>query len=94
MLTREQVEHVADLAKLGLTDEEVETYRQQLSSILEYAAVLERLDTDAISPMATVLPLRTVLGRDEPAPSLEQTEALANAAGTTAGHFQVRAVLE
>ena len=93
-LTREQVEHVADLAKLGLTEKEIELYREQLSAILEYAAILKRLDTDAIPPTATVLPLRSVMRADEPAPSLPQADTLANAPSATEGYFQVKAILE
>ena len=94
MLTREQVEHVADLAKLGLTEQEVEVYRQQLSAILDYAAILQRVDTSSVSPLATVVALRNVMRKDEPAPSLEQTDALANAPSTADGQFQVKAILE
>lgn len=94
LLTREQVEHVADLAKLGLSDEEIELYRKQLSAILEYAAVLQQLDTDAIPPTATVLPLRNVMRADEPVASLSHEDALANAPAVADGYFQVRAILE
>ena len=61
ILTRQQVEHVANLAKLALTEKEIDLYRQQLSEILKYAAILESLDTDLIPPTATVLALRNVL---------------------------------
>jgi len=94
LLTREQVEHVADLAKLGLSEEEIELYRRQLSAILEYAAILQRLDTQAIPPTATVLPLCNVMRADEPAASLSQEDALANAPAVAEGHFQVKAILE
>lgn len=94
VLTREEVQHVAELAKLGLTEEETETYREQLSAILEYAAILERLDTDAIPPTASVLPLTNVMRADKPAPSLPQADALANAPSATEGYFQVKAILE
>ena len=94
VLTREEVQHVAELAKLGLTEEETETYREQLSAILEYAAILERLDTDAIPPTASVLPLTNVMRADEPASSLPQADALANAPSATEGLFQVKAILE
>jgi len=93
LLTREQVEHVADLAKLGLSEEEIVLYQEQLSAILEYAAILQRLDTDAIPPTTTVLPLLSVLRADEPAASLSQEDALANAPSVADGHFQVRAIL-
>jgi aspartyl-tRNA(Asn)/glutamyl-tRNA(Gln) amidotransferase subunit C len=94
LLTREQVEHVADLAKLGLSEEEIELYRKQLSAILQYAASLQRLDTQAIPPTAMVLPLRNVMRTDEPAPSLSQEDALANAPAVADGHFQLRSILE
>jgi aspartyl-tRNA(Asn)/glutamyl-tRNA(Gln) amidotransferase subunit C len=94
VLTLEQVEHVANLAKLALTDEEAEAYRQQLSAILEYAAILERLDTDAIAPTASVLPLCNVMRADQPGPSLSSADALANAPSAMGEHFQVKAVLE
>ncbi len=93
-LTREQVEHVADLAKLGLSEKEIETFRRQLSAILEYVAVLERLDTEAIPPTATVLPLRNVMRVDEAEPSLTQEDALSNAPSTVDGYFQVKPILE
>lgn len=94
LLTREQVEHVANLAKLGLSEEEIELYRKQLSAILECAAILQQLDTEAIPPTATVLPLRNVMRADEPAASLSQEDALANAPAVADGHFQVRAILD
>lgn len=93
-LTREEVEHVADLAKLGLTVLEIETFREQLSAILDYAAILKQLDTDAISPTASVLPLRNVMRADQAQSSLSQEDALANAPSTTEGFFQVEAILE
>lgn len=93
-LTREQVEHIADLAKLGLTEAEIERFREQLSAILEYAAMLNRLDTASIPPTASVLPLRNVMRMDETRPSLSQADALQNAPSTDGGYFQVKAVLE
>ncbi|MBC7232079.1 MAG: Asp-tRNA(Asn)/Glu-tRNA(Gln) amidotransferase subunit GatC [Chloroflexi bacterium] len=93
-LTREQVKHVAELAKLGLTDEEIEMYCEQLSAILDYFVTLQRLDTDAIPPTATVLPLRNVMRTDEPGSSLSREDALANAPAAVEGYFQVKAILE
>ncbi len=94
LLTRDQVKHVADLARLGLSEEEIELYQRQLSAILEYAAILQRLDTDAIPPTASVLPVLNVMREDEPAVSLSQEDALANAPSVAEGHFRVRAILE
>ena len=93
-IDRDMVEHIANLAKLQLTDDEIELYAEQLSEILEYAERLQALDTDAIPPTASVLPLRNVLRRDAAGPSLTRDEALANAADAADGQFRVEAVLE
>lgn len=93
-LTVKEVQHIAELAKLELTDAERERFRQQLSAVLDYAAALRAVDTSAISPTACVLPLRTVLRDDTPRPSLPRDELLANAPETEAGCFKVPAVLE
>ncbi len=92
-LTREEVEHVAWLARLQLSEEEIETFREQLSAILEYARMLEDVDTSAVPPTATVLPMRNVMREDEVRPSLSQDVVLANAPDTEDGYFRVRAVL-
>jgi len=78
-LTREDVEHIAALAHVALGEAELTLYQEQLSAILDYAAQLQALDTDAIPPTASVLPLRTVLRDDEPGPTLPVEDALANA---------------
>lgn len=93
-LTQAEVEHIAELAKLRLTDDEKARFREQLSAILDYAARLNRLDTSAIPPTATILPLRTVLRPDEVTPSLPRDRLLANAPAAEAGMFQVPPVLE
>lgn len=92
-LSRTDVEHVAALARLGLTSAEVETLREQLSSILEHIAVLDRLDTAAIPPTAQVLPLANVLRDDDARPSLPRETVLANAPRQADGFFEVHAVL-
>jgi aspartyl-tRNA(Asn)/glutamyl-tRNA(Gln) amidotransferase subunit C len=93
-LTRAQVEHVAHLARLSLTEDEIERYREQLSAVLDYADMLNRVDTTAIPPTATVLPLRTVLRPDEPQPSLPPDDILANAPNRDGQFFRVHAILE
>ena len=93
-LTLAEVEHIAELAKLRLTDEEKARFREQLSAILDYAEILNRLDTSAIPPTATVLPLRTVLRSDEVTPSLPRERLLENAPAAEAGMFQVPPILE
>jgi len=93
-LSLEQVEHIAELAKLRLTDKEKERFREQLSDILAYAELLQALDTEAIPPTATVLPLRTVLRPDVPQPSMPREDILANAPAAQDGCFVVPAVLD
>lgn len=91
-IDREMVVHIAELAKLQLTDEEIERYAEQLSDILEYAERLQALDTDTSSPTASVLPLRNVLRDDRVQPSLSRDDALAASADTADGQFRVEAV--
>lgn len=93
-LSSAQVEHVAQLAQLALSDGEKELFRQQLSSILEYAERLQQLDTDAIPPTSTVLPLENVMRDDEVRPSLPLEDILANAPVVDEDCFQVPVVLE
>lgn len=93
-LSLEQVEHVADLAQLALTDEEKERFSEQLSSILEYAERLQALDTGDIPPTASVLPLKNVMREDEVRPSLPREEAMQNAPDQNDGYFVVPVVLE
>jgi aspartyl-tRNA(Asn)/glutamyl-tRNA(Gln) amidotransferase subunit C len=93
-LSPEQVDHVAQLAQLALTDEEKELFREQLSSILEHAERLQELDTEAISPTATVLPLENVMRDDQVRPSLSLAEVLANAPAVEGDFFRVPVVLE
>ncbi|HUV88020.1 MAG TPA: Asp-tRNA(Asn)/Glu-tRNA(Gln) amidotransferase subunit GatC [Anaerolineae bacterium] len=93
-LTREQVQHIADLARLALSEEECALYREQLSAILEYFERLQELDTAAIPPTATVLPLSNVMRADEPAPPFPRESILANAPAVEEGCFRVPAVLE
>ncbi|MBN1935940.1 MAG: Asp-tRNA(Asn)/Glu-tRNA(Gln) amidotransferase subunit GatC [Anaerolineae bacterium] len=93
-LTRKQVEHVAELAKLKLTDKELDLYQEQLSAILDYAARLDELDTAAIPPTASVLPLRSVMRTDEVKPSFEREAMLENAPAAQDGCVRVRVILE
>jgi aspartyl-tRNA(Asn)/glutamyl-tRNA(Gln) amidotransferase subunit C len=93
-LSRAEVEHIAELAKLRLTEEEKIKFCEQLSAILEYAEMLQQLDTEAIPPTATVLPLQNVMRPDEVVPSFSQEDILANAPDAVEGCFRVRAILE
>jgi aspartyl-tRNA(Asn)/glutamyl-tRNA(Gln) amidotransferase subunit C len=93
-LTLEQVEHIAELARLALTEAEKARYQEQLSAILEYAERLQAVDTSAIPPTATVLPLRNVLRADEARDSLPRGEVLFNAPQIEADCFRVQAILD
>lgn len=93
-LTRHQVKHIAELAKLSLTDPEIDLFGEQLSTILEFAARLDELDTDAIPPTATVLPLRNVMRPDEVRPSPPRDVMLQNAPTVAEGCIKVHPVLE
>jgi len=93
-LTREQVDHIAELAKLALTDAEKARFQEQLSDILDYAQRLGALDTDAIPPTATVLPLRSVMRDDVVTPSTPTAILLHNAPKATGDAFEVQAVLD
>jgi len=88
-LTIEEVRHIAELARLRLTPEEESRYRQQLSEILEYADRLSRVDTSAIPPTATVLPLNAPLRPDEPRPSPTQEPILDNAPAAAERMFRI-----
>lgn len=93
-LTIAEVEHIAGLARLELTQEEKERYRQQLSAILDYAARLQELDTTDISPTSSVLPVQLELRDDSPHPGLSPEDLLKNAPETQDGQFKVPPVLD
>lgn len=92
-LSRTDVEHVAALARLGLSDEEVDRLRDQLSSILDHIAELEAVDVGAVPPTAQVIALTNVLREDDVRPSLPVEEVLRNAPRALGGFFEVDAVL-
>ncbi|MEE8472744.1 MAG: Asp-tRNA(Asn)/Glu-tRNA(Gln) amidotransferase subunit GatC [Dehalococcoidia bacterium] len=93
-LSREEVEHIALLSRVGLGEEEIEKLRQQLSNILENFEILEQVDTGQVDPTAQAVVLENVFRPDEPAPSLPREDILANAPHQESGSFRVRAVLE
>ncbi len=92
-LTSEEVQHIAMLARIGLTPEEVETLRSQLSGILAHVNQLNELDTEAIPPTAQVVALSNVFAADEVRPSFPPEEMLANAPDREGNSFKVKAVL-
>lgn len=93
-ISKEEVEYVARLARLDLTEEEKETFTGQLSSILEYVGKLNELDTSNVEPTAHVLDISNVMRPDEPGESLTQEQALANAPEKAAGHYKVPKIIE
>lgn len=94
ILTLEEVEHIAGLARLALTSEEKARYREQLSAILEYAARLQSLDTTDIPPTSSVLPARSVLRADLPRPGLSPETLLKNAPQAEEDQFRVPPILD
>ena len=93
-LTVEQVKTIAELAKLTLTDDEARVFQKQLSNILNYAEILQQIDTTDIPPTASAIPLNNVMRADEVTLSLANEDALANAPAAEAGSFKVKAVLD
>jgi aspartyl-tRNA(Asn)/glutamyl-tRNA(Gln) amidotransferase subunit C len=93
-LSKEEVEHIAELARLELTEEEKARFREQLSEILDYAARLQSLDTSQIPPTSTVLAKRAVLRPDIATKGLSTDEALSNAPRAEKKQFRVPPVLE
>ncbi|TAK21005.1 MAG: Asp-tRNA(Asn)/Glu-tRNA(Gln) amidotransferase subunit GatC [Chloroflexota bacterium] len=93
-LTVADVERVAVLARLALTAPQIETLRSDLASILQHVAALDELDTSAISPATTVVPLDSVMADDVVMAGLSSTDVLRNAPAVIDGQFQVPPVFE
>jgi aspartyl-tRNA(Asn)/glutamyl-tRNA(Gln) amidotransferase subunit C len=94
VLGARDVERVAELAQLALSPEEQDLFREQLSSILGHFERLQQLDTGAIPPTATILPLENAMRDDQVQPSLPLADVLANAPAVQDGCFRVPVVLE
>jgi aspartyl-tRNA(Asn)/glutamyl-tRNA(Gln) amidotransferase subunit C len=93
-LDRDAVLHIATLARVHLTEEEIATFSAQLSGIIEHFEVLNSVDTEGIEPTAHTLPLRNVMAEDIARESMPQEDVLALAPQTEDGFLRVRAVLE
>ena len=93
-LSREEVLHIARLARLGLTEEDVDKFGEQLSNILENFEILQQVDTKDVPPTAQSIALQNVMRDDEVTPSLPPEDILANAPRREGDCFRVRAVLE
>jgi len=88
------VEDVALLSRLEFNEADLEKFTEQLNAILEYADVLNKVDTEGIQPTAHVLPMKNVMRSDEVKPSLPRELALANAPEQEDGYFKVPKIME
>jgi len=94
MISREEVRHVARLARLHLTDEEAERMREQLDAILAYIDKLSELDVEGVEPTAHAVPLVNVMRDDALVPCLPQEQALGNAPDRADEFFRVPRIIE
>ena len=93
-VTEKDVEHVAKLARLGLSEEEKKIFTEQLNRILEYADRINQLPTEGVEPTSHTLPLRNVFREDRVIPSEDPESILANAPAHEAHMFRVPRILE
>lgn len=93
-ITKEQVQHVANLARLNLTEEEQQEMQKDLESIISFADKLNELNIEEIKPTAHVIPIQNVFRKDEVRPSLERDQLLANAPSKQDGCFYVPKIME
>ena len=93
-ISKEQVEHVARLARLDVSEDDKTTFARQLSAILTHIDQLKEVETAGVEPTATVLPTDNVFRDDEVRPSLSQEQALVNAPDQAEGFFRVPKILE
>jgi len=93
-VTVKDVEHVANLARLELSEEEKHKFAEQLTQILQYAEKLNELDTDNVEPMSHAVPHSNVMRDDEVKPSLDLEQIMLNAPDEEDGQFRVPAILE
>lgn len=92
-ISQEEVDHVAKLARLEITDAEKQTFSEQLSSVLHYMEQLNEIETEGIDSTTTVLTQTHVLRDDVPRPSLLPDQAVANAPDAAEGFFAVPRIL-
>jgi aspartyl-tRNA(Asn)/glutamyl-tRNA(Gln) amidotransferase subunit C len=93
-LTREDVEHIALLARLHLSEDEKERYREQLSNILDHISKLQELDTSDVQPMSSVVVEQSRLRDDVPAPAMPRDDLLRNAPDAEDEQFRVPPILD
>lgn len=93
-ISEDQVRHVAHLARLAVTDEEVHTFTEQLDAIITFAEQLNELDTSNVLPTSHVLNMKNVLRKDESAPGLDREDVLKNAPDQQGGQIRVPSIIE
>ena len=93
-LTPDEVKHIARLARVGLSDDDIARFQVQLSEILDYFQRLREVDTEGLPPTAHTLAMQNVMRADETRPSFDKEEVLANAPQREDDLFRVRAILE
>jgi len=93
IITKKEVEYVAELAKLEFNEEEKEEFTSQLNSILDYFKKLNELDTDKVEPTAYVISMPTLLNEDKVKPSMPQEEVLSNSKYIKKGYFKVPKIM-
>lgn len=93
-ISRDKIEHLANLARLGVTDKEAKKYADQISSILEYFEQLKAIDTSKVAPMAHVFDLQSVTRDDKVKQAFSQDKVLAEAPEIEKKQIKVKKVLE
>lgn len=93
-ISKEEVEHAANLARLALTDEDIQKFTQQLDAIITYAEQLNELDTEHVEPTSHVLNMNNVMREDIPTKGLPQEEVLKNAPEYEDGQIKVPSIIE
>ena len=93
-ITSDEVRHLSALTRVGMTDDEVDLMRDQLSNILENIDILNQVDTEGVEPTGHSVDVDTVMREDESTPSLPIEEVMANVPDREEDHVRVRAVLE
>ncbi|MDQ0230241.1 Asp-tRNA(Asn)/Glu-tRNA(Gln) amidotransferase subunit GatC [Metabacillus malikii] len=93
-ITKEEVKHVANLARLAITDEEVEVMTNQLDAIISFAELLNEVDTENVKPTSHVLDIKNVMREDIPKKGLANEEVVKNAPDHIDGYIRVPSILE
>jgi aspartyl-tRNA(Asn)/glutamyl-tRNA(Gln) amidotransferase subunit C len=93
-ITSDEVRHLSVLARVGMSDDEIDLMRDELSHILDNIDILNQIDTEGVEPTGHSVDVNTVMREDEPTPSLPVEDVMGNAPDREENHIRVRAVLE